>query len=285
MAADWSGRCRIHDEIAASKAEQMTARRFLGRDYLKSHPEQRHEIVFSEGCLAVQDLNETTRQARVEALELGVDAAASVDNQSLEFPVLGHQFPADGAVLALATAPVLIAPLVRYFGMLPVLFNVFVTRAHTTALLPDTAHRFHIDPEDTLTHKVFINLTDVDAGCGPLHVLPAQVSRKLMLAENYRQIDRISDETVAAEVGWDQVRRYTGPAGTVVFADTSRCLHFGGRPREADKPVRYTLVFQYLLPTSFLFPLNADWPPIRFLRQLQASGEELWDALIGATHV
>lgn len=285
MAANWQARCRIHDEVATGKAVAMEQRRRLGDAYLAAHAAQVRPIPFQQGCLRADDLVDATRDARAEALSLGLDAPATVDNQSLEFPALGHQFAADGPVLALATAPSMVAPLTAYFGMLPILFNVFVTRAHTTELLPDTAHRFHIDPEDTITHKVFIHLTDVDDGCGPLHVMPAAHSLALMQQTDYREIERIDDDVVAREVGWSNVHKFTGPAGTVAFADTSRCLHFGGRPRDAGKPVRYTLVFQYLLPTSFLFPVDNDWPPIRFMPQLAAGDDETWNALIGATHI
>ena len=48
------------------------------------------------------------------------------------------------------------------------------------------------------------------------------------------------------------------------------------------KPVRDQLVFQYLLPTSLLFPIDGDAKHPRFLPQLDPTGDEHWDALIGA---
>jgi len=76
--------------------------------------------------------------------------------------------------------------------------------------------------------------------------------------------------------------KLTGPAGTVGLVDTTRCLHFGGRPRKPGKPVRDQLVFQYLLPTSLLFPVDGDAKHPRFLPQFDATGDAHWDALIGA---
>ena len=72
-----------------------------------------------------------------------------------------------------------------------------------------------------------------------------------------------------------------GPAGTVALADTTRCLHFGGRPRAAGKPVREMIVYQYLLPTSSLLNPDGDEPPRRFLPQLEATGDDERDALLG----
>jgi hypothetical protein len=43
------------------------------------------------------------------------------------------------------------------------------------------------------------------------------------------------------------------------------------------------LVFQYLLPTSLLFPIDGDAKFPQFLPQLKATGNESWDALIGAS--
>jgi hypothetical protein len=42
------------------------------------------------------------------------------------------------------------------------------------------------------------------------------------------------------------------------------------------------LVFQYLLPTSYLFPLDGDAADPRHLPNLTPSGDDHWEALIGA---
>ena len=44
----------------------------------------------------------------------------------------------------------------------------------------------------------------------------------------------------------------TGRAGTVAFADTSRCFHFGSRVSEGAPP-RRMMLFQYLTPYAFEF--------------------------------
>jgi hypothetical protein len=43
------------------------------------------------------------------------------------------------------------------------------------------------------------------------------------------------------------------------------------------------LVYQYLLPTSLLFPIDGDAKNPRFLPQLEPTGNKMRDALIGAT--
>lgn len=279
--ASQAERKAIHERVAALKSGAMEARWKLGREYLERHADVDFEIPF-ERAVARLDLPGETQAAREEALQLAVGRDSQIDNRALEFAVLARDFAADSATLQLATSPVLLAPVVRYFGALPVLFNAFVTRAHTTEFLPGTAHLFHVDPEDVLTHKVFVHLTDVDDDGGPLHVLPADLTQRVLEAVDYRGIARISDGQVSDLVGWDAVESFAVPAGTVAFADTSRCLHFGGRPRGPGRPVRYHLVFQYLLPTSFVFPIDGDCEPPRFLENLEPTGEDHWDALLGA---
>lgn len=280
LAANWPERVAIHQAVAERKSEALDVRRELGRHYLKTQPGG--AIVPWETAMIRLNLPEQTQAAREEATRLAEGRASQADNRSLEFPVLGKDFAADSAAVRLATSPLILAPMVRYFGMLPVFFNMFVTRAHTTELLPNSAHLFHLDPEDVVSHKAFIHMTDVDDDCGPLHVLRADATQTVLSTVDYRAIARISDAQVDDLVGWDAVTRFCGPAGTLELADTSRCLHFGGRPRRPGKPVRYTLVFQYLQPTSFLFPIDGDCEHPRHLPNLQPSGDDHWDALIGA---
>jgi len=273
-------RAATHERIAAEKADAMERRRVLAREYLADH---RADLTIPfERAVAVADLVDETAAAREESIALNQGRATEVNNGALEFPVLGHEFAADGPVLELATSPLIMAPVIEYFGMVPILFNVVVTRAHTTELLRNTAHLFHLDPEDTISFKVFVHLTDVDAECGPLHVLPADLTDKVFETVEYRGVSRLEDDEIADLVGWDNVVEVLGPAGTTAFADTTRCLHFGGRPRSEGKPLREMLLYQYLLPTSVLLNGERSVPAQHFLPQMHATGDEVRDALLGA---
>ena len=272
-------RVAAHERTAKEKGEAIEVRRALGREYLARHPGG--IVVPPERAVAVADLVEETAGARAEAEALNHGRETEVNNGALEFPVLGHEFAADGDVIGLGTEPLVLAPVVRYLGMMPILINLFVTRSHTTELLPGTAHRFHLDPEDIRSFKVFVHLTDVDDDCGPFHALPADRSAEVLDAVDYRGITMLDDEQVADLVGWESMVKVTGPPGTVALADTTRCLHFGGRPRSPGKPLREMLVYQYLLPTSALLAEVDGKPPRQFLTQLEATGDDEWDALIG----
>lgn len=277
--ASWSERTAMHAAIEAYKADAMAGRRELGRRYLQQHPCDKP--VTRSRAVAQLNLSEETKAARAEAILLTEGRNSQYNNGSLEFPVLGKDFPANSEAVRLATSPVILSPIVQYFDALPILFNMFVTRAHTTELLANSPHMFHLDPEDVISFKIFVHLTDVDEDCGPFHALPADLTQSVLSAVGYRGIARLPDEQINDLVGWDSVVQFLGPAGTVAFADTTRCLHFGGRPRKFGKPIRDMLVFQYLLPTSVLFPIDGDAQPLRFLSQLEVRGDDHWDALIG----
>ena len=275
-------RVATHERLASEQAAALDARRELARTYLAEH---RPAIdIAQDRAVAVAPLVEESRAAREEAAALALGRTASVDNRALEFPVLGDEFAADGPVIHFGTDPLVLAPVVEYLGMVPILFNLFVTRAHQQELVVNSAHRFHIDPEDVRSFKVFVHLTDVDQDCGPFHALPSGLTAKVLDDVAYAGVTYLDDDRVAQLAGWDNVVQATGPAGTVAFADTTRCLHFGGRPRKEGKPVREMIVYQYLLPTSILFTGDKAHGPRDFLRQLEPTGEPVWDALIGATH-
>ena len=279
--ARFADRVAIHERLASEQADVMAERQELARTYLASN---RPTIeIGQDRAVAVAPLIEESRAARDEAAGLALGRTASVDNRALEFPVLGEEFAADGPVIRFGTDPLVLAPVVEYLGMVPILFNLFVTRAHQQEIVVNSAHRFHIDPEDVRSFKVFVHLTDVDEDCGPFHALPSGLTAKVLDEVDYAGVSYLDDDRVAELAGWENVVRATGPAGTVAFADTTRCLHFGGRPRKEGKPVREMVVYQYLLPTSILFTGDRAHGPRDFLRQLEPTGEPVWDALIGAT--
>jgi hypothetical protein len=280
--ASIADRAATHARIATERGELVEARRAMAREYLAAHPPTIE--IGQDRAVALAPLVDQSRAARAEAEALNEGRGATVDNVALEFPVLGHEFAADGAVIRFGTDPLVLAPVVEYLGMVPILFNLFVTRAHQREIVANSAHRFHLDPEDVRSFKVFVHLTDVDEDCGPFHALPSALTTKVLDAVDYRGVTYIDDERVDELVGFENVVRAVGPAGTVAFADTTRCLHFGGRPRAEGKPVREMVVYQYLLPTSVLFTGDKAHGARDFLRQLEPTGDAVWDALIGATY-
>lgn len=77
------------------------------------------------------------------------------------------------------------------------------------------SRRWHRDREDRRMVRIAIYLNEVDAGGGPF------------------ELDRRGRDAIQADDP-DAVRSCPGPAGTVIFADTARCLH-RGKPAERDR--------------------------------------------------
>ncbi len=118
---------------------------------------------------------------------------------------------------------------------------------------------WHRDPEDKKTLKVFLYLSDVDAGAGPFTYVRASHHggrwRRLFpqmppvgFYPPHGAVDRI--------VPPEDITAVTGPAGTMIFCDTSG-LHKGGYCRERTR-FMYQAVFAS---PAGLEPLNYRYPP------------------------
>jgi hypothetical protein len=246
-------------------------------------------IIDAASGIGTLDISQTPQYAAAAAechsiLETG-EGKALMSKGSLDFIANGKtHFGMQSACVALATSPLLLAPVTRYFGMLPILFSVGLNRARADSMLEGTSHYFHLDPEDVTQLKAFVRLGNVEADRA-FHALPANVTDEVIAKLPNYGVGRVTDEKVDELVGAGKTFCGAGPAGHVVFCDTTRCLHFGGRP---GRLVRDTLVFHYALPTSTWFPRpdeeNGE-PRRNLLPMLRATGDDFWDALIGARAV
>ena len=280
-----------HARMLTVKRDVLTQRAALGKTYLRDHRDRDQGVFIPpETAIATTDQREspavqaTIRQAKAliaERLQKPVFAKGS-----LEYIAFGDAFDADSAAVQWAWSPEVLCPVTRYFAMLPILADIVITRATATELLPETSHMFHADPDDITQMKVFLHLTDVDAGGGPFHALPASLSEVVGEALDYPR-GRIMDEDVERVVGEGRAAASVGPAGTVTFCDTTRCYHFGGRPGRADAPIRELLIARYVLPTSTLFPqFDGDGDPDQGMSLLRPRpGDAMWNAFIGAALV
>ncbi len=163
-------------------------------------------------------------------------------------------FHRNSPIVNLAVSPVLLVPIIKYLGMLPILFSIDISRANKREILDYSSHLYHLDPEDVTQVKVFIYINDVDENTGPFTALPANISAVVTRHYDYRR-ERLTDESVYEIAGDGKELSCTGEKGTAIFCDTTKCLHFGGRT--VDK-TRYMLTLMYILPTSTWFPLHSD---------------------------
>lgn len=134
---------------------------------------------------------------------------------------------------------------------------------------------YHLDYHSSPTLYVIVALRDIGPDDGPLHFLGKDASRRVAEAFDYgaRGVPyRLTDEQVHSVVGPEEVHSFAVPAGTVLFLESSACMHFGSR-RPANP--RYQLQYSYTSPVrnDFLelwraqrvFPVRPDDTRLRRL--------------------
>jgi hypothetical protein len=199
----------------------------------------------------------------------------SMRTAALPKPIMGSR------LMALARHEAVLRFVGDYLGGLPILLRINLLHSENDALQEGSSQFFHIDPEDFRQVKLFLLVRDVDEETGPLHLVPACVSERIQLRTGYRLArPRLSDDQVHAEGDEASVVRCTGSAGTMIFADTSRCFHMGSRPGTKK---RYVAMFQYVTPAAPLFPVDAPQVPTKFRHQAEADGgrDAFTDLLFG----
>ncbi|MBV8704846.1 MAG: hypothetical protein JO118_14170 [Acetobacteraceae bacterium] len=148
-------------------------------------------------------------------------------------------------VLALASDPRVLRVVTAYLGCRPTLSSIGIRWSFPAAgERAAGVQRFHRDPDDWRFLKLFVYLTDVDAGSGPHE----------FVAGSHRTAGRVLERPYAMEeieprYGPQSVRRIEGPRGTSFFADTYG-IHRGAVPTTG---ARLILQLQYSLLPVFAF--------------------------------
>src|SRR5262245_27699009 len=133
----------------------------------------------------------------------------------------------------------------EYFGMYTRLRFYNVWHTLTTETDPRESQLWHFDREDHLILKLFVYLSEVDDGAGPINYAPGtHIKGKVKRhPESFLEngVRRVRDEQMAEIVPEQHWIKGTGPKGMMVFADT-RGYHKGGLARTRDK-IMYTCLF------------------------------------------
>jgi hypothetical protein len=171
----------------------------------------------------------------------------------------------DSPVMRLALREDILAAVSRYLGVVPFLSAITVFHSDTVEGNLISSQLYHCDGDDAAQIKIFVYCTDVDVASGPLTILDAASTAQVQRRTRYQYRMRLTDDQIHAVVGAAPEYPVLGPAGTSVFVDTSRCLHFGSRVAPGAPPRLVTMV-QYQTPYSFMLPTSAqDSLPFRRL--------------------
>jgi hypothetical protein len=248
-----------HHLARGLKQEIFEERQKLGQEYIAKYLDRlidpRFTIDPTQGiavtCLKGYPLFEAAlAEAHVKIAEK--EAGELLSKGSLDFIASSKKdFDSNAAISKLALDPNLIIPITRYFGYLPTLFGFDINRASCKEIVKGSSHLYHRDPEDITQIKVFIYLNDVKECCGPFTAIPADRSNVVAEYFNYT-VGRLEDEKISRVIANQEEKVCLGERGTLVFCDTNRCFHYGGRIKEGT---RYVLTIYYSLPTSTWFPL------------------------------
>ena len=85
---------------------------------------------------------------------------------------------------------------------------------------------YHLDFADEKQLKLFVYADLVTPDNGPFTFTPIAATEKAIATYGYDR-GRLSIDEVRQAVGADGEIQVTGPAGTALLCDTSRCLHYG----------------------------------------------------------
>jgi hypothetical protein len=91
---------------------------------------------------------------------------------------------------------------------------------------------YHLDLHDTPLIYVLVAIEDIQPSSGPWTFLPASASDRAARAINYRASGvnyRMPDEMIYGAVDRNEAIEFSGPKGSVLFIDSSRCFHYGSR--------------------------------------------------------
>lgn len=174
-----------------------------------------------------------------------------------------HEVAAIPEFMEFLLDPVLLGVASEYLGELPIIGAVELWCSQPVPAQYSNSQLYHLDLDDVQQLKVFLFVSDVALNCGPLTVLPADVSARVSRAIGYRPSAghlRLADDQVHPLLLPGEEMVLTGPRGTMVFVDTSRALHFGSRVTGRE---RYVVMVQYLGLTNYMhnpFFGSNSWP-------------------------
>lgn len=160
------------------------------------------------------------------------------------------------SLLDFALSNEVLATVTEYMRQVPVLSNTIppgirLAESSIDGQIDDTyrtSQLYHLDRHDFRAVYAILLLRDSTPDSGPFTFLPASASARVVKALGYRRRKvpyRLTDEQVHSVVDPSEARPFVGPAGSILYIDSNRCMHYGSR--DAHTP-RYQLMCAYVSP-------------------------------------
>ncbi len=160
------------------------------------------------------------------------------------------------SLLDFALSSDVLATVAAYMRQVPVLSNtvppgIRLTESSIDGQIDDTyrtSQLYHLDFHDFRAVYVILLLRDATPESGPFTFLPASASERVAKALRYRRRKvpyHLTDEQVYSVIDPSEARPFIAPAGSILYIDSNRCMHFGSRDAYTT---RYQLMCSYVSP-------------------------------------
>jgi hypothetical protein len=168
-----------------------------------------------------------------------VDALRNNSKKHLRVLVKGEGFAKYPGIGRFVTSPPVLEAAAGYLGSASMLCTIGLLWSVKNDTVV-SSQKFHLDGEDATQLKLFLNVWDLDDAHGPLTFYPASSTERILqnADRNVRLnagIVGFEDSFVLPASDGRQPIRLVGSAGTGVFVDTSRCMHFGSRGNSKER--------------------------------------------------
>jgi hypothetical protein len=179
--------------------------------------------------VAAARIIKATRSQRVQEIIAGV--AAVRGRKIFRIDLVKDGIPADGDLLKIALDVKLLEIVASYLGMWPSLHSIGAWFNYPTNEPATSSQLWHHDPEDLKIVKAFIYLDDVFEDNGPFTYIPGThpFGVNVAVARKHKKKERLADEQINDVFPPSMWQICTGPAGTMILADTIG-YHRGGKP-------------------------------------------------------
>jgi hypothetical protein len=167
-------------------------------------------------------------------------------------------------LMAAINDPAVLGIAAQYLGCKPTLSSLGIRWSFPAPGRPAETQLFHRDPDDWRFLKLFVYLTEVEAGSGPhVYVRSSHRTPATLRAKPFAR------DSLVRDYGADKIQPVTGPAGTTFMADTHG-IHMGVPPSTSP---RLILQVQYSLLPIFAFRyeparLASEVPLDRYVNRL-----------------
>ncbi len=200
-------------------------------------------------AVAAAEIIAQSRSEDVQAIVAGTRAASHGKKAFLVDLVRQGRLPADSPLLKVALDVKLLEIVASYLGLWPCLHAVAGWLNYSTDTPAETSQLWHRDPEDLKLVKVFIYLEDVEEAQGPFTYIPNTQPFGSRAPQALKcQAKRVDDERMRRFFSPERWRVCTGPAGTMILADTVG-FHRGGKPTTGT---RLLVTFTYTSAVAFV---------------------------------